>query len=262
MKRDAALRADEDPLWCGSRAAARRQLTGEADMTKDWLIAGALCVAGLAQAQESGFNVSVGLKGWNTQWDTFSYDTNAAGERVVTQSPARDKFVLIPQLSVRYRDFLGSVSMYPSTDHEFIDGSTGTRKEFDLNLGYYVMPTVALTLGYKKLQQRDTTNIYELAGPVAGVSATAPLGRDFSLYGAFGLGRLKVTSGSNVIFGDANYRLSELGVAYTLATPSVTKALTFTAGYRTQVLSTKDAIEGQDGRDLTQGLTLGFVATF
>ena len=66
-------------------------------MTKNWLIAGALCVAGLAQAQESAFNVSVGLKGWNTQWDTFSYDTNAAGNQVVTQSPARDKFVLIPQ---------------------------------------------------------------------------------------------------------------------------------------------------------------------
>jgi hypothetical protein len=262
MKRDAALRVEEDPLWCGTRAAARRQLTGETDMTKDWLIAGMLCVAGLAEAQESGLRVSVGVKAWNTQWDTFSYRDIGGGNLVVTQSPAREKIVLVPQLSLRYLDFVGSISMYPSTDHTFLDGGQGTRKEFDANLGYYVLPNVALTLGYKKLEQGDSNNLYQLSGPVIGISGTAPLGNDFSLYGAFGLGRLKTTSASTVRFDSANYRLSELGVAYTWAPPSIARALTFTAGYRTQVMSSKDAIEGQDGRDLSQGLALGVVATF
>ena len=42
------------------------------------------------------------------------------------------------------------------------------------------------------------------------------------------------------------------------------KALNLTVGYRTQVLSSKDALPrtGQEARDLTQGLTVGVVATF
>jgi hypothetical protein len=241
-----------------ARQSALR-LTGEDDMTKNWFIAVLLCGAATAQAQDSGLSVSVGVRGWNTQWDTFSY---AGNPQVVTQSPANEKFVLVPLLSVRYRDFVGSLSLYPSTDHSFIDGSTGNRKELDLNLGYYVSPGVAVTLGYKKLEQSDGSDIYALSGPVLGVNGTASLGRDFSLYGTFGLGRLKTTSASTVQFSSADYRLSEVGLAYTLATPSIAKAVTFTLGYRTQVLSSKDAAEGQDGRDLTQGLTLGFVTTF
>jgi len=232
-------------------------------MTKNWFIAVLLCGAATVQAQDSGLSVSVGVRGWNTQWDTFSYYVPPNGDpQVVTQSPANEKFVLVPLLSVRYRDFVGSLSLYPSTDHSFIDGSTGNRKELDLNLGYYVAPGVAVTLGYKKLEQSDGSSIYALSGPVLGVNGTASLGRDFSLYGTFGLGRLKTTSASTVQFSSADYRLSEVGLAYTMATPSIAKAVTFTLGYRTQVLSSKDAAEGQDGRDLTQGLTLGFVATF
>jgi hypothetical protein len=234
----------------------------EIDMTKNWLIASALCLAGMAHAQDSGLSVSVGVKAWNTQWDTFSYQDIGGGNLVVTQSPAHEKIVLVPQLSLRYLDFVGSISMYPSTELTFLDGSHGTRKEFDANLGYYVLPNVALTLGYKKLEQGDSNNLYQLSGPVIGISGTAPLGKDFALYGAFGLGRLKTTSASTVHFDSADYRLSELGVAYTVATPSIARALTFTAGYRAQVISSKDALEGQDGRDLSQGLVLGVVVTF
>lgn len=230
-------------------------------MTKNWLIALALCSAAAAQAQDSGFSVHAGARAWYTQWDTFSYYDAGGGTFVVIQAPGESKFVLLPVLSVRYGDFVGSASMYPSTDHQFVDDSVRTRKEFDLNVGYYVAPAVALTLGYKRIEQKDPRNTYEFAGPVAGVSATAPLGANFALYGTFSLGRMKSTSASNVKF-DAGYRLGEAGIAYTLTTPSVAKALTYTAGYRTQVITSKEAAEGQDGRDLTQGLTLGVIASF
>jgi hypothetical protein len=230
-------------------------------MTKNLLLAFVLCFAGMAQAQESNLSVSVGVRAWNTQWDTFTYRVIGVGNQVVIQAPADEKLVLVPLMSVRYGDFVGSLSMYPSTDHRFFDGEVRTRKEFDVNLGYYVSPGVAVTLGYKKLEQKGSNDTYELSGPVAGVNGTAPLGGDFALYGAFGFGSMKSTSASTVKF-DADYRLSELGVAYTLATPSISKALTFTLGYRTQVISSKDAAVGQDGRDLTQGLTLGVIATF
>lgn len=230
-------------------------------MKKLGLTAVALCLAGLAQAQESGPSVSVGLKAWSTQWTTFGYDVNGGGQTVITQVPAKDKVVLVPLLSVRWRDWVGSVSGYGSTDYEFVDGGSNSRKELDANVGYLVLPGVAVTLGYKKVGQKAATDNYELAGLVAGMSATAPLSSSVSLYGSLGLGRMKDTAASTVKF-DADYRLTEVGVAYTLPMERFTKALTFTLGYRTQVLSSKEALGSQDGRDLTQGVTLGLLAAF
>lgn len=228
-------------------------------MTKNWLIALVLCLAGVAQAQESDIRVSVGVKAWHTQWDTFGYYPEDAPDedQVLVQVPSESKLVLVPLLSLRYRDFVGSLSVYPSTNH-----SGGMRKEFDINLGYYVLPNVALTLGYKKLEQSGGGYRYVLGGPVAGVNATAPLGGNFAMYGTFALSRMKSTGSSNVYF-DSDYRLSEVGVAYTVPTSLVSKALTFSIGYRSQVLTSKEAAySGQDGRDLTQGLTFGVVASF
>lgn len=225
------------------------------------ILALALGASGIAHAQSSGPSFSVGLRGWQTQWDTFSYTLDQNGNSVVIQAPAEDKFVLLPVLSARWGSFTGSLSLYPSTDHDFVNGDHGSRKEFDANVGYFVTPGVALTVGYKKIEQRGGTDVYALNGPVLGVSGTAPLGNDFSLYGSFGMGWMKSTGSSTVKF-DADYRLSELGAAYTVPMGRFVKAVTFTLGYRTQVLTSKDALPGQDGRDLTQGFTLGAVASF
>lgn len=230
-------------------------------MKKLLVTAIALAATAFAHAQQAAPTVSVGLRAWHTQWDTFSYDTNQFGDPVVTQAPARDKLVLLPVLSMRWRDFTGSISLYPSTDHDFVSGERGTRKEFDVNVGYFVTPGVALTLGYKKVEQGGSSGVYALSGPVAGVSGTAPLGRDLALYGSFGMGWMKSTASSTVKF-DADYRLSEFGAAYTLPTSTFVKAVTFTLGYRTQVLTSKNATASQDGRDLTQGFTFGALASF
>jgi hypothetical protein len=234
----------------------------ELDMMKRKTVAAvlALGLAGWVQAQE--LSVSVGAKAWRTQWTTFGYDINDNNQTVLIQVAAKDKTVLIPLLSARYGDFVGSISGYRPTDYSFVDGSGGnTRKELDANVGYFVMPGLALTLGYKKVGQRAGSDNYELGGLVAGLSATAPLGPSIGLYGSFGIGRMKDTGASTVKF-DADYRLSEVGLAYSLPMDGRPKALSFTVGYRTQVLSSKEALGAQDGRDLTQGLTFGLVATF
>ncbi len=230
-------------------------------MKKMLVLALALGAAGLAQAQSPAPSVSVGLRAWHTQWDTFSYTTDLNGDPVVIQAPAKDKLVMLPVLSVRWRDFTGSLSLYPSTDYEFVNGDRGSRKEFDVNLGYFITPGVALTIGHKKIEQRGGSDVYELTGPVLGISGTAPLGHDFSLYGSFGMGKMKSTGSSTVKF-DAEYRLSELGAAYTVPTGTFVKAVTFTLGYRTQVLTSKEATANQDGRDLTQGFTFGVLGSF
>lgn len=216
------------------------------------------CITCAAQAQESNLDVSVGLKAWNTQWTTWGYDNTGT---VITQVPAKDKTVLIPLLSVRYHDFVGSLSGFQPTTFRFEDGSSNSRKEFDLNLGWLLTPGVAATVGYKRVGQAADGNNYQLAGPTVGLSATAPIRAGFSLYGSFGYGWLKSTSGSNVKF-DADYQLSELGLAYSLGTGAIPRAVTFTLGYRIQVLTSKEALPTQDARDLTQGFTLGVLGVF
>jgi hypothetical protein len=216
-----------------------------------------------AQAQESPFSATLGVRAWYTQWDTFSYRPSVvAGERHIIQVPAEAEFVLIPVLSMRYGDFVSSLSVFPSTTYDFVLGGQGKRKEFDINVGYYITPGVALTLGYKQFEQSDadTGFRYRLTGPVIGANATAPLGGNFALYGSLALGRL--TPSSSDVDLDADYQLGEVGFAYSLATPSVTKAISFTVGYRTQVLNSKEALPGQDARDLTDGVAIGLLVTF
>lgn len=227
----------------------------------------ALGATGLAQAQLADLSVSVGARVWRTQWTTFSYDTVPGRGDVITQEPAGDKTVLIPVISLRWHDWVGTLSAFSSTDYTFIDGNGAgnTRKELDLNVGYYVAPGLALTLGHKKTTQKENpgTRSYEVAGLVAGLAGTAPLTPTLGLYGSFGFGKLKPTGASSEKY-DADYRLAELGLAWNVGLDRGPKAINLTVGYRTQVLSSKDALPrtGQEARDLTQGLTLGVVATF
>lgn len=217
-----------------------------------------VCLAGAAQAQDPGIDLSVGLKAWQAQWTTWGYDNNGT---VITQVPAKDKVLLIPVLSARYKEFFASASGFKPTTFSLLDGSPNHRKEYDLNAGWLFTPGVAATVGYKRVGQAADGNNYELGGPTLGLSGTAALRNSFSLYGSFGYGWLRSTGGSNVKF-DADYQLSEVGLAYGLATGATPRAVTFTLGYRMQVLTSKEALPGQDARDLTQGFTLGVLAVF
>ncbi|MBI3157125.1 MAG: hypothetical protein HYZ20_17230 [Burkholderiales bacterium] len=226
-------------------------------------MAGLSC--GAALAQDTGLSVSVGARAWYTQWTTFSYLTDENDNNIaLTQVSADEKFVLVPLLSVRYGNFVGAMSLVPSTRFHFLDGGSGTRREFDLNLGYSVLPGLNVTLGYKKVSQRDGDVRYEPSGPVLGVYGSAPLASGFSLYGSLGLGRLKTpqSGGDDVVKFKADYRLTEVGLAYALAGEQMWPRWTFTAGYRFQVMSSKAAFGSQDGRDTTQGVAVGAVATF
>lgn len=224
---------------------------------------GVVCaaLAAQAQAQERDDNVSVTvrLRAWYTQWTTFSYYAPDGENLALTQISAHDKLVMMPLVSVGWRDFIGSVSGIPSTRFTFDDGSSGRRSEFDANLGYSVTPGLALTVGYKRVTQSDGVNAYRPRGPVIGASANASLGGGLSLYGSLGIGRLKTASGDSIQY-KAGYRLAELGLGYGLN--GDWPRWTLTGGYRIQVMSSKDAFQGQDGRDTTQGFTVGASASF
>ena len=224
----------------------------------------ALCSAGAALAQDPGLSVSIGARAWYTEWTTFSYLVQGGDNVALTQVSASNKLLLVPLLSVRYGNFVGSASFVPSTQFSFADGGSGKRKEFDANIGYSVLPGLTFTLGYKSVSQRDGSTRYEPSGVVAGLNANAPLGGLFSVYGNLGLGRLKTptSGGKEVVKFKADYRLTELGLAYTLNAGGWPQRWTFTGGYRIQVMGSKEAFGTQDGRDTTQGFTLGVIATF
>lgn len=226
--------------------------------------AGTFGSAGVAMAQDSGLSVSVGARAWYAEWTTFSYYAPNGPNEALTQVSADRKFVVVPTVSVRYGDFVGSLSALPSTSFTFADGGTGKREEFDVNVGYTVIPGLTATLGYKKVSQRDGETRYEPAGPVLGMSANAPLSGAFSMYGALAFGRLKtpMSGGDEVVKFKADYRLTEVGLAWGSSPGTWPRRWTLTAGYRIQVMGSKEAFGTQDGRDTTQGLTLGAIATF
>jgi hypothetical protein len=230
-------------------------------MKRSALIVMACFGSGVALAQDSGLSVSVGARAWYAQWTTFSYFVQNNVNQALTQVSADNKLVVVPTVSVRHGDFVGSLSALPSTSFTFADGGSGKRREFDVNLGYTVMPGLTTTLGYKKVSQRDGDTRYEPAGPVLGVNGNAPLSGAFSMYGALGFGRLKTPANAAVNF-TADYRLTEVGLAYGLDSGGWPRRWTFTAGYRIQVMGSKEAFGSQDGRDTTQGLTFGALATF
>lgn len=238
-------------------------------MNKELLIVLALLWStGPALAQDPNLSVSVGARAWYTDWSTFSYlpdlsTPNPDDNLALTQVSANEKLTFMPMVSVRYGNFIGSMSAMLSTKFKFPDDDEfdDEREEFDINVGYFVLPGLAFTLGYKKVEQSNGPDRYRPAGPVIGMSGNAPLSGAWSLYGSLGVGRLKTPDGDKISF-DADYRLTEVGLAYGLEGGKMPQRWTFTAGYRMQVMSSKEAFGTQDGRDTTEGFTLGAMATF
>jgi hypothetical protein len=101
-----------------------------------------------------------------TSWDIVpsrSGVTNGVPVTVVEPASTNNHFAVIPQASVRYGNFLGSVSYFANTTYNLTgayDPESGSalpisalRRELDGNIGYYVLPSVAVTIGYKRIEQ-------------------------------------------------------------------------------------------------------------
>lgn len=222
-----------------------------------------------ALAADSDVTVTVGLKAWNNSWSSWNttYDDQSPS-RAIVQNLETSETSLIPSVSVRYKNFLvgGSYFAKQSYGFGFQGGDVGnvSRLEYDLSAGYYVLPTLAIIAGYKKVEQKFRDGTYKFSGPILGFSGSAPLTGGFSLYGtaALGIMDLKDPTGTK---SDANYRLGEVGLAYSFDAGMGTKAVIGTIGYRSQAIITKlkyEGFVGYKGRDTTEGLTIGIAAAF
>lgn len=226
------------------------------------LLSAALLTGPPALAQDSGgISVSVGVRSWLATWTSFTYlppDYDQVGP-----TAAGTRLILLPAFAARMGDFTLLLSGMPSTTFDFAN-STGSRQEFDVALGWTVVPGITVTGGYKRVLQREGAVRYEPKGPVIGLNGNATVNGPLSLYGQVALGKLRTSgvAGPNNVSFDARYSVSEFGLAYTLVGGNWVRRWNLTAGYRIQQMVSREAAAGQDGSDSTSGFTLGVSATF
>ena len=225
-------------------------------------IALALCASTAAHAQTSDLTLTVGLKAWHVEWSSFGYAIDSGSNTILVQAAARDKTLFLPVASVRYRNLIASVSGYRGTEMEFLNGERAKRHELDANVGYLVLPGVAATVGYKRFELAGAAgNKSAVRGPVFGLSMTAPVGYDVSVYASFGHSRMRPSDDSIIRF-KTRYSLTDLGLAYTLPAAGFARAFTLTLGYRSQSIKAREALGTQTAADSAEGIALGAFTTF
>lgn len=276
-----------------------------------------------SQGQESSgrshfgknWTVMLGLKIWPNKWDLpvelFGYDNKT----YIHEFESGAELTYIPAVLIRYRNFFIGGSYLSETDYDFVNqnysnwgvednilyitGTTisvsGSRKEWDLNLGYFLLPNLAISIGYKNLDrdldiffisegyssdgsQTDEIidDVFEASyplsayAPIVGLSASTPLVNRLNLYGNMAYGLLdgdaeyNYEGGKNELTLDGEYVFAELGLSYTiLLKRKSASAVTFNIGYRFQRLEmqfeSKDGGWGHSGdqHDSTAGLIVG-----
>lgn len=259
MERSRIGRAAAAVVWMAAAAAAQAQDADGARAASDWTVFG-------------------GLKVWSNRWVSWdvyaTLDENGFPSPTLATLSSNRQNVLIPQLGLRYKDWMFSLSQMQRTDYvltsPFAEDAPGSRDEQDASVGYYLLPGLAATLGYKKVAQHFGTG-YTWKGPIAGLNATAPLSPSMSVYATLGYGSMSAHLGVPDDAGRsrlrAGYLLQEAGLAWTFAEARGPRAVTVTLGWRTQTVTTHgyavgDASTKTDVRDITQGMTLGLVASF
>jgi hypothetical protein len=259
------------------------------------ILTSALCASAIhaAHAQQadqpvsSAWSFSVGLKAWANEWTSWEVNRVQLGGsslQALTPISSDTSVAFTPFASARYERFFVSAGYMTPTEYT-LEGSLGTRKgirtEIDANLGYDVLPGVAVTTGYKRLSQ-DVGGTFRWSGPTVAASVSAPLVAGVGVYGTYGLGWFKVKLPAPDSDGhtslNANYSLSEFGLTYSLgrARFAGVASLTFALGYRSQTVRTRNyALASQpvgggtsttyahdDPRDFTQGITLTVIGSF
>jgi len=257
-----------------------------------WLPAIALglaCVP-LAHAQQAlpvaqaPWAFGLGLKAWVNDWTSWEINRVQAGGSsldAVTQTASDQALSFIPVVTVRHERFFASASTMGSTRYTLrnsLGSRTGTRSETDVNLGFDLLPGLAITTGFKQLTQ-NVGGRYRWQGGTLALNASASVGADLSMYGSLGVGRLKLhlpttdAAGSDSL--PASYTLGEWGLAWS-PWRSGARSLALTLGYRAQQVRSRDyALSSQPVGggpasvyaherlgDYTQGFTLSVIGAF
>jgi hypothetical protein len=231
-----------------------------------------------------GFQVTVGVKGWENQWNSWSPVTNSqSGVTAIQSVNSGYHFAVIPQASIRYGRWQLSGSYFVKTTYALtgrvnpangaLEPLSGSREEFDGTLGYYLFPSLAIIAGYKQIEQDFGPNTYKWTGPTVGLSGSASLHSHLAIYGTFIEGFPTLNANSADDAGrksfEANYSLGEFGLAYAFPVAEHS-SVTLTLGFRAQIMVTNNfaTATGHGGytvvdvHDITQGPTFGILGRY
>jgi len=259
-----------------------------------------------AGSGKKDFLLLLGAKTWLTEWNTWRTPVSSLYDRGFNipglTSTSNSEVSVVPNLTLRYQDWFVSGSYLAETEYRFarqsdlfdIRGSaatldyqlSGTRREWDVTLGYQFLPYAAITMGYKEIQQRFRTDQctarlgsarlecgglfdgrFVYAGPTLGISGSVPIRSGFGLYGNFSYGWLGANyrDDQGSVIGDVDYYVGEFGVTYTHAMQSLPLYIPFSAatayaGYRYQSYESeipRTIANGNRPKDVVQGFVSG-----
>ncbi len=227
---------------------------------------------------------NIGAKAWANTWTTGNFnESSTVGSNIVTFD-STSTVALIPSLSLKYGNWALSTGYMPETSYTFTDYSdaypgtsaspvrfmnTAKRSELDTNVAYYIIPNLAVSVGYKQVVQKYT-NTYKIGAVVStpssstttmggltfGLMGSAAIAGQWNIYGNFAYGAMDVSYSPTFTSPSADtatYYSSELGLAYKLSDFGAA----FTFGYRSQIIDTKVGLSA--GTTMAPDVTKGFI---
>jgi len=230
----------------------------------------------IAQSEsKSGFlndtSVSVGVKTWNAEWHGNNL-MRVGSSNLLTHMDSPAVTAVIPFVAFKFKDYGLSMSTLTPTSFNSSDGlavGSTSRREYDLNAIYYVIPGVTISAGYKSIAWTGV----EINGYTIASSFSAPITQQLGIYGTGGIGSLTnkytaqggsdASSYSGTSFA-STYSLVEAGISYSIGKlGNFSKSTAVTAGYRTQRIRVPISTLGSgNADDNTSGITLAAILSF
>ncbi len=225
------------------------------------LVASGVVCADEEQAANKDWHVTVSGKLWANSWNAWT-TAGASG----TTSVVASKVPVIGGVTARYKDFFISGNYSPSTNYDFSSYAgqgTYSRKEFDVNAGYYLVPQVALALGYKQIDlSYSAASQWKYKFAILGINGVSRINDTPAFMygnGAFGVGTVSSTYAPFAGYGAGNptYESMEAGFGF-----AITKNFVATIGYKYQQLALSFSNQVAKARDITTGYMFGVAYTF
>jgi len=213
---------------------------------RKWAVAAAVlgALSGNACAQfadsfSGDFHTTVGVRAWHTEWTTWFYGsptTSSTGFYDQYES-ANLNWNFIPVVSVsKGRWFLAGSYQSPNTfNWDYPPATSFRRHEWDANVGYFIVPGLAVTLGYKDIEYKGPGYDWTSKGPTVGLAGNAPIQSWIALYGNLAYSRPKINDRFYFSNSRGYYMLTEFGFAFPLGGyRNELGGAAVTAGYRYQ----------------------------
>jgi outer membrane protein with beta-barrel domain len=270
---------------CGTNASGQLMPPGNAP------------VGATGEASDDGVHFFAGVRVWANRWEVPYFETTpvlvGGAPALRTENKTRTsgtEIVPMPTIGLTAGKWFGAATMFPRTGYDTKGALTGDvkRKEFDVNVGYAVLPRLSISLGYKegsqdRLSSQITPSGIKVRGVLLGVSGSAPLNDRLSLYGNFAYGvtrnKTDVPDAAGKTRYNGDYQIAELGLSYSFGSfgQRMLQNISISAGYRFQLLTTKGITGGTttavapftlistqnvDARTYTAGPIVALIASF